>query len=540
MPTPAVPPLIHAVEEELTDDGASLLTLHSLAPSCAVWVPGIGAEKYAKWLWELYRGVTAEPLANSVRDRWRAIQDVVFSASLTGKTEDKPKPKERRARRKAANDIQARIRGRKARKEREEMRQAAVFIQTRSRGHLTRVGFKGKRASAVRADDNSTVRTSTGRGDADGCDKKDGECGSEGHDNGQTGATSTHFDADQGDAAASEHNLRFDTTASEHNLRFDTTASESELDPAMDNKPRPLMKQRMKEVRNTHGCEESLDRLHGSEGSLSITTEPGLRHGDDDGHLPDVQTLDMISSQIYNATYDQAAAAHRRPRIYPIWQRKQIFRAVQEDPPMPSSVPSPLRLRAAASSHPNFVLCTPNLCPSLQSARTTSDFGYGPTCDQMNMRAAGNRPTSVVVEREDTWIQRCHAHSGGPPSGYRRPRTAQSTVQRVQATRKHARHHLAITQHQGLSSSVRLRGALNGFSGRQLTSSASFPALGARPSLPRTQSKVISPAWVAVRRIGPKPPPFTVACPPRLHSAYQLGALTAPAQIAPPTCDTAN
>lgn len=120
----------------------ALASLYSLRHS--VWVPSIGADAYANWLWDLFQAVTDKPMSESIRSRWKPMRNVAFTAALAFMNAEQPKPKERRARRKAANDIQARIRGRQARKEREQMGKAAVFIQTRSRGHLARKGFKGK------------------------------------------------------------------------------------------------------------------------------------------------------------------------------------------------------------------------------------------------------------------------------------------------------------------------------------------------------------------------------------------------------------
>lgn len=157
-----------------------LLSHFRLCPSIrvrlhVVWVPGIDADSYAAWLWELYRAVgTWLPFSE-----WR--DDCTFDSSLAPADEDSDRDtsgggggdgtsdggaarstakgagrqamaKGARARKVAATRIQSTMRGKKGRLEREQRTRAAVTLQAARRGQQARRQSGALRSAGLQED----------------------------------------------------------------------------------------------------------------------------------------------------------------------------------------------------------------------------------------------------------------------------------------------------------------------------------------------------------------------------------------------------
>ena len=196
--------------------------------------------------------------------------------------------------------------------------------------------------------------------------------------------------------------------------------------------------------------------------------------------------------------YEKALAAQQRPRIYPIWQRRHVFRTLQE-----GLVTSPLGSRPA--------ITTPLQLVSLMSddAEEASNASQGPFQTETHLLSPSREPLAATLERDLQWVMRSRGHSSGPT--HRRPRSAHTETSSGRRM---------PSRQQALSKSPWLTDSRRSFSHQSLGYVSSTPTLHLRSRLPlRTDARPGSPARLFASRLtAPKPPPFTVPCPPRLHS----------------------
>lgn len=107
---------------------------NSLFELTDVWSTGIGAEEYASFLWKLYEELTGVSRIHA--SSWRSMDQISYVGHLFSGVGAPPKA--RRQRKRAAECLQARMRGKHARDETRARSRAAACIQSRSRGALAR------------------------------------------------------------------------------------------------------------------------------------------------------------------------------------------------------------------------------------------------------------------------------------------------------------------------------------------------------------------------------------------------------------------